>query len=175
MNIGIVGSEDRAVALGRMLASCGHDVTISDPGEHEAAERAAAQAGGTPETPYNQAMTREIIFFMTPRASMDAIITCMGGATTQAVIVDAMTGTVAGPPSVHNGAELLARKLDSHRVVRALIVLAQPGANIPICGDDETAKALVNEAFEACGCLTADRGPLANAGELEPPRGAVAA
>ena len=78
-------------------------------------------------------------------------------------------------PGAHSGAELLALKLDSHRVVRALITVVTEGANFPICGDDEEAKALVDEAFKACGCLTADRGPLTSSLELEPAAAGVPA
>jgi predicted dinucleotide-binding enzyme len=67
----------------------------------------------------------------------------------------------------------LAAKLNSHTVVRALIVLAQPGANIPIAGDDAQAKVTVAQMFESCGCLTTDRGGLSNADELEAPRATV--
>jgi predicted dinucleotide-binding enzyme len=67
---------------------------------------------------------------------------------------------------------MLAAKLDSHRVVRALINMPQSGANVPICGDDENAKALVDRALHESGCLTTDRGPLANAAELEVPAAA---
>ncbi len=87
-------------------------------------------------------------------------------------MIDALDGS---PDAPHRGAELLARKLDSHEVVRALIVLPQAGANIPICGDDPAAKALVDDAFKACGCLTTDRGPLSNATELEPSGPSIAA
>jgi predicted dinucleotide-binding enzyme len=64
---------------------------------------------------------------------------------------------------------MLAHKLDSRRVVRALINMPQSGANVSICGDDPISKGLVDEALSACGCDTTDRGPLANATELEAP------
>ena len=165
MKIGIIGSNDRAAAIGRLLISGGHDVTVGDPRDGEVAKRTAAAIGAVPETPYNQAMTRELLVLASARRDADRAITAMGGGT-EGVVVDAREG---GPPAPHRGAELLAHKLDSHAVVRALVVIPQPGANIPICGDDPSAKALVEEAFRACDCLTTDRGPLANAPELEPP------
>jgi predicted dinucleotide-binding enzyme len=90
------------------------------------------------------------------------------GSTTEAVIVDAVEPERGN--GMLSGAEILARKLDSHRVVRALINMPQSGANIPICGDDPIAKAVVDDALHASGCLTTDRGPLRHATELEAPR-----
>ena len=170
MKIGIIGSNDRAVAIGRLLASGGHEVTMSDPeSPQHGSERAAAKAGTEAEIPYRQAMTREMIVFAIPRQQVDTALTAVGSGVEAHAVVDAMEG----PPLVRNGAsgaELLARKLNSHYVVRALIVLPQAGANIPICGDDAMAKTLVDEAIKACGCVTTDRGPLSNADELETPR-----
>ncbi len=171
MNIGIVGSDPRAIAIGRLLASGGHDVTFSDPRDQGAAELAAAQIGTDAPHPYDQAITRELLIFACHRDDVDSVITAIGSHV-DAVVVDALDG---GPDAPHRGAELLARKLDSHEVVRALIVLPQEGANIPICGDDPAAKAMVEEAFKECGCLTTDRGPLSNAPELEPAGPLIAA
>lgn len=160
------------MAIARLLASGGHDVTISDPDSPtHGAEKAAGQAGTETEIPYRQAMTRDALIFALPRVEVDDALSAVGSGIEAGVIVDAMEG----PPLVPNGAtgaELLARKLNSHHVVRALIVLPQAGANIPICGDDPNAKTLVDELFKASGCITTDRGPLANAGELEPPQAA---
>ena len=171
MNIGILGSDQRAVAIGRLLASGGHDISFSDPRSTAAADRAAASIGALSETPYNQAMTRDLVIFACARADIDKAITAFGSPI-EGVVLDALDGS---PDAPHHGSELLARKLDSHSVVRALIVLPQAGANIPICGDDPAAKAVVNDAFVASGCLTTDRGPLSNAAELEPSAPPIAA
>jgi predicted dinucleotide-binding enzyme len=164
MKIGILGTNERAVAIGRLLASGGNDITFSDVRDGRSAQRAAGAVGAQPETPYHQAITRDLIVLACERREIDPAIAAFGLAP-DCVVVDALDG---GPDRSHRGAELLARKLDSHEVVRALIVLPQTGANIPICGDDPQAKKLVSEALEACGCLTSDHGPLANAPELEP-------
>ena len=164
MKIGIVGTNPRALAIGRLLVSGKHDVTVSDPCSDRAAEREAAEIGTSAETPYQQAMTREVGMLACPRDQVDAVVTAMGGSG-ECVIVDALEG---GPDQPHHGAQLLARKFDTHHLVRALIVLPQTGANIPICGDDPSAKSVLTEALEACGCLTSDHGPLSRAAELEP-------
>jgi predicted dinucleotide-binding enzyme len=169
MKVGIIGSDHRAVAIGRLLVSGGHDVTFGDV-RSEASAAAAAPTGTQVESPYHQAMTRDLLIFAFARNDVDRAITALG-ARPRGVVVDA----IDGPSATHGGAELLAHKLDSHEVVRALIVLPQPGATIAIAGDDPDAKALVEAAFEACGCVTADRGPLANAAELEPGGVSIAA
>ncbi len=164
MKIGIIGSNSRAIAIGRLLASGGHDLSFSDSASGEAAERAAAEIGVQTETAYDQTIARELLIFACTRRDVDRTLAAMGSGV-HCTVLDALDG---GPDEPHGGAELLARKLDTHRLVRALIVLAQTGANIPICGDDVDAKAIVQQAFEACGCIVTDRGPLANASELEP-------
>ncbi len=156
MKIGIVGSNERAKAIGRLLQAGGHKLTFSDP--------------DSPGGPYRQAMCSDILMFAVGPQDVDRTVRAIGS-TTEAVIVDAVEPERGN--GALSGAEILARKLDSHRVVRALINMPQSGANIPICGDDPTAKAAVDGALHACGCLTTDRGPLAHATELEAP--AVAA
>jgi predicted dinucleotide-binding enzyme len=157
MRIGIVGSDARAAAIGRLLLSGGHEVS--------------SQAGtGEPEIPYRQACTREMLVIAVPNDRIDEALTAIGSGIESRAIVDATDGAPGSSGQTH--AELLAHKLDSHRVVRALITLPQAGASIPICGDDPIAKQLVEEAFEACKCAVTDRGPLSNAFELERPRAA---
>jgi predicted dinucleotide-binding enzyme len=156
MRIGIIGSDARAAAIGRLLLSGGHDVS--------------SQAGvGEAEIPYRQACTREMLVLAVPSDRIDEALTALGSGIQSQAIVDATDGPGA---SGNSQAELLARKINSHRVVRALITLPQAGASIPICGDDPVAKQLTEEAFEACQCIVTDRGPLSSASQLERPRAA---
>ncbi len=171
MKIGIVGSNERAMAIARLFLSGGHDVTIGDPRRVEDADRAAAAVGTTRENPYHQAMTRELLVFAFPRTDTDRVLAAIGETPT-GVVLDARSGA---PRKPHCGAELPAHKHDAHTIVRALILLPQAGAEIPICGDDPEAKAVVEEALRACGCTIADRGPLSNSPELEPPGASNAA
>jgi predicted dinucleotide-binding enzyme len=166
MKIGIVGSDDRAVAIGRLLRSGGHELTFGDPKAKERARQAAALVGARDEIPYRQAMSSDLLLLAIPQGEVDRAVTAVGSGP-EAVIVDAVEGERA--VGSHSGAQMLAHKLDSHRVVRALINMPQSGANIPICGDDSLSKALVDRALHACGCLTTDRGPLSAATELEAP------
>jgi predicted dinucleotide-binding enzyme len=166
MIIGIVGSDDRAQAIGRLLKSGGHKVTFGDPGARERAARAAAALGATSEIPYKQAMCSDLLMLAVPRDQVDRAVTAVGSGA-DPVIVDAVEDE-RGAGS-HSGAEMLAHKLDSHKVVRALINMPQSGSNIQICGDDSGSKRIVDEALRTSGCVTTDRGPLAKAAELEAP------
>ncbi|HXO17103.1 MAG TPA: NAD(P)-binding domain-containing protein [Candidatus Dormibacteraeota bacterium] len=166
MRIGIVGSDDRAMAIGRLLRTGGHQVTFGDPGAKERAKRAAATVGARDEVPYRQAMCSDLLVLAVPRREVDQALTAVGSGA-EAVVVDAVEGERGN--GWQSGSEILAHKLDSRRVVRALINMPQAGANVPICGDDATSKSLVGRALKSCGCLTTDRGPLANAAQLEAP------
>jgi predicted dinucleotide-binding enzyme len=166
MRIGIVGSDDRAKAIGRLLLTGGHQLTLADPGAKERARRAAAEIGAREEIPYQQAMRSDLLVLAVPDDEVDTAVKAVGSRA-DAVIVDVVDGERGDGD--HSGAERLALKLDSHRVVRALINLPETGANIPICGDDTNSKVLVDRALHSCGCVTTDRGPLAKAVELEAP------
>ena len=169
MNIGIVGTDERAQAIGRLFKAAGHTVTFGDPCSEEAADRAATALGTEADRPYDQGITSEVLVFTTPE-HLDQTITALGSGS-DAVFVDAIEGEHGGDDDT-SGAECLALKLNTHRVVRALINIPQSGTNIQICGDDPHAKTVVQELFESCGCTTTDRGPLSQAGELEAPTGA---
>jgi predicted dinucleotide-binding enzyme len=166
MIIGIIGSDDRAQAIGRLLSSGGHNVTFGDPTAKDRAGRAAAALGARSELPYRQAMTSDLLVLAIPREQVDRAVSAVGS-NADAVVVDAVEGECGS--RAHSGAEILARKLDSHRVVRALINMPQAGSNIQICGDDPQSKILVDKALQSCGCITTDRGPLSTATELEAP------
>ncbi|MGA8576848.1 MAG: NAD(P)-binding domain-containing protein [Candidatus Cybelea sp.] len=170
MKIAIFGSDSHATAIGRLLVDAGYHVCFGDAEGMKPAEAAAERAGALADTPYNDAAVCEMLIFAAPREQMDALIAQAGRVSPQAVVVDAMQGPLADGES---GPELLARKLDTHRVVRALIMSPQPGATILYCGDDADAMTVVEEVFRTAGCVTTDRGPLANAAEIEAPPNAA--
>lgn len=171
MRIGIIGSDDRAKAIGRLLRSGGNELTLSDPGNADRACRVAAEVDAHQEIPYKQAMSSQVLLLTVPREEVDRAVKAIGS-NVEAVVVDAV-GDEHGRGH-HSGTEMLAHKLDSHRVVRALINMPQSGSNIPICGDDPSAKLIVDQLLHSCGCFTTDRGPLAHAVELEAPAAAAA-
>lgn len=164
MKIAIFGSDPRAVAIGRLLVDAGYHVCFGDADGMKPAEAAAESAGAVADTPYNDAAVCEMLIFAAPREQMDDLLAQAGRISPEAIVVDAMEGDL---PDGSSGSELLARKLDTHRVVRALIVLPQPGANILYCGDDADAMTKIEEIFRTAGCAVTDCGPLANAAEIE--------
>jgi predicted dinucleotide-binding enzyme len=170
MRIAIIGSDDRAKAIGKLLQSGGNDVTLSDPTDDRRAERVAAELGARHEIPYKQAMSSQVLVLAVPRRDVDRAVKAIGS-NVEGVVVDAVSDEHGH--GHHSGAEMLAHKLDSHQVVRALINMPQPGSNIPICGDDQNAKMIVDQLFQSCECFTTDRGTLAHAAEIEVPAAAA--
>jgi hypothetical protein len=65
--------------------------------------------------------------------------------------------------------EAAGKRLGTQRLVRALLVLPQAGANVLLCADDRDAMQITQTIFQKCGCVPTDRGPLSNAAELQPP------
>ncbi len=167
MKIAIFGSDPRAVAIGRLLREARYDVSLGDAAPVEAVEDAAREAGAGADTPYNEASVCDMLIFACSRDRLDGLLAKMGPTASDTVVVDAMEGSSDG---IVNGAEELAHKIDSYRVVRALITLAQPGANVLYCGDDPDAMTIVEEVFSTAGCELKDCGLLANAGEIETPK-----
>ncbi len=166
MKIGVFGSNPRAVGIGRLLVDAGYHVCFGDAEGMKSAQAAADRAGAVADTPYNDAAVCEMLIFAGPREEADELLAQAGCISDHAVVVDAMEETKAGDVS---GTELLARKLDTHRLIRALIGTPQVGANIPYCGDDADAMTKLEEVFRTAGCVTTYRGPLANAAEITPP------
>ena len=144
MNIAILGSDSRTAAIANLLATGGHNVFV--PGDGAA----------------------DVLILAGSSGAVDELATVAGQAPPETIIIDAMDRS--GGPAGRSVAERLARELGSDRIVRALIVLPQPGANVLCCTDDADAMAAVEKLFHSCGCIATDRGPLANAGELEPPK-----
>jgi hypothetical protein len=86
------------------------------------------------------------------------------GAGASIVLIDATDGRFD-----RSALEAAGARVGTKRLVRALLVLPQAGANVLLCADDRDAMKLTQQIFEACGCVPTDRGPLRNADELQPP------
>ena len=158
MKIGVFGSNSRAVAIGRLLVDAGYHVCFGDADGMKPAQAAADRAGALADTPYNDAAVCEMLIFAGPREKVDDLLAQAGCISPRAVVVDAMEESFTEDGS---GSELLAHKLNTHRVVRALIVAPQVGAEILYCGDDADAMTMLEEVFRTAGCVTTYRGPLA--------------
>ena len=165
MTIGIIGGDDRAVAIGRMLRKCGHKITFSDPNAKDAALHATQALGGEipVTTPYEQAATCEAIVLTVHWEDIERTLTALGSYK-NGLVIDAtrppkLTGT--------SGAELLARKLDNRHIVKAFVDNLEPGQPIRVASDDPEARHQVESAITACGGVIEDMGPLASAIEIE--------
>jgi hypothetical protein len=139
MNIVVFGQDARAAAVRDLLASGGYTVSSSFDGS---APGAVVLANG--------------------QYDLGLIDNALG--TSATVLIDATDGKFDRPALEAAGA-----RLGTNRLVRALLVLPQAGANVLCCADDREAMQIAEKIFKACGCVPTDRGPLSNAAELQPP------
>ena len=165
MIVGIIGGDDRAVAIGRMFRTCGHAVTFSDPTPNHAAEHAVQALGGSAKvsTPYEQAAMCEALVLAVHWDDVDKALTALGDYK-DGLVIDATR-----PPKIwgSSGAEVLAHKLDNRHVVKAFVDNLEPGQPIRVASDDPEARATVAATITACGGVVEDLGPLAGAIEIE--------
>ncbi len=165
VKIGIIGGDDRAVAIGRMLSSCGHTITFSDPTSNEAATHAAQALGlgAQASTAYEQAAICEAIVLAIHWQDLEATLSAIG-TYKDGLIIDATR-----PPNLEgtSGAELLAHKLDNRHVVKAFVTDMEPGKPIQVASNDPEARAHVESVITKCGGIIEDLGPLSHALEIE--------
>lgn len=165
MIIGIIGGDDRAVAIGRMLHACGHEISFSDPTPANAAEHAVQAMDGQARvsTPYEQAATSDAVVLAVHWQDLDRALMALGSYK-DGVVIDATR-----PPKIHgaSGAEMLARKLDNHHIVKAFVDDLRAGVPVRVASDDPLAKATVRQTVAGCGGTIEDLGPLQGAIEIE--------
>jgi predicted dinucleotide-binding enzyme len=166
MKIAIIGTTPHGQAIGRLLATSGHEVSVSDP---YAPDRAAPAAAGiasdaSAETPYQQASVSDVLIFTTRWEDLDQALAAMGPPPETAVIVNA---TKPLGSSEMSGAEMLSKRLNTHRIVEAFTQTPERGAVVPLCGDDPEAKEIVMDIIRSMGCTPSDLGGLKHAAEIE--------
>jgi predicted dinucleotide-binding enzyme len=166
MMIGILGSDDRAVAIGRLLHRAGNGISFSDPphGMDKAETAAAALGNGSlADSAYHQAASCDMLVMAVRWDDLDTTLTALGPVG-EKIVIDAMQ-----PPPIEDssGAECLAHKLDSRRVVEAFVKPIRPGDPIELCSDDPEATSAVAEMIRTAGYTPVDGGPLSYARELE--------
>jgi predicted dinucleotide-binding enzyme len=166
MHIGIVGSDDRGLAIGRLLRRGGHHVSFSDPrGPNHA--RHAAQALGedtVSTTSEEQARFCDAIVLAVrwqdlPRTLDDLALFENG------VLIDAVRAPAF--ESGKSGAELLAEKFHKVRVAKAFVEAPLSDGVVQFCADDGDARELVTGLILSSGAQVDDLGPLRNARALE--------
>lgn len=167
MVIGIVGADDRAVAIARELRKCGHTLSFSDPGGLDHAEKAVAALADpavTAATPYNQAATSEALILAIHWEDMDKTLTQIGDYK-DGVVIDAMR-----PPRIagaENSAVTLEHKLDNRHIVKAFVEEPMPKGEVMVASDDPEARMMVCELVQSCGGKAIDIGPLSEATVIE--------
>jgi len=165
--IGIIGADDRAVAIGKMLKRGGHVVCFSDLDDDRTSQSAAAVLGeGTfATTPHQQAVTCDTLFLTIHWQDLDRALAELGSYK-DGIVVDATRPPDLGQLS---GAELLAHKLDNPHVVKGFVepLDGDQSEFIRIASDDPAARAEVGDLIAHCGRSALDVGPLANARTIE--------
>jgi predicted dinucleotide-binding enzyme len=167
MTIGIIGADDRAVAIAKMLRGCGHQVSFSDP-IHEITPPSAANAVGGGDvwaaTAARQAAECDALFIMVHWEDLEQALAALGPYR-DGIVIDTTRPPDLGERT--SGAELLARKLDNHHVVKAFVEPFGPGDVIQVASDDPQALAFVEDMIVCSGCFAENVGPLSSARHME--------
>lgn len=177
IGVGNVGSW-----LGPALAGAGHTVTygVRDPGAERHAEVLERTPGGATSTPRDAALAAEVVVLAVPWGVAVEVVRELGDLEGR-IIADATNtlapGFVLDPDAVPSGAHLLSDAATNARLVKAFNItgkenLADPlypegGAALPLCGDDEEARARVAELGASIGFDPVDCGDLGAARALE--------
>jgi len=185
MKIGILGSGNVGGALGTRWAHAGHQVIFSsrNPGSKEMKEL-ALNAGklASAATPSEAAAASDVILLATPWPATKAVVTSAGDLSGK-IIIDAtnpllpdLSGMDVGCTT--SGAEMVAGWAPGARVVKAFntvgaSVMADSMVNgekvvLFYCGDDASAKKVIEQLVTELGFDAADAGPLTQARLLEP-------
>lgn len=185
MKIGLLGTGNLAVALGKAWAAAGHTILVTgrDRG-HVAA--AATQIGATPVHPGELAARADVVVVAIVWDGLEHALTTVGGASGalagKTVIdctnaIDFATGRLI--PETGSAAELVARVATGAHVVKALHLYAGtswPADGEPvvaICGDDASALSLTETLITDLGGRTAVLGGLDAARQAEEAAGFV--
>lgn len=139
MTIVVFGQDARANAARELMISGGYTVTSSFDGS-----------------------SPDVLMFANGKYDLSLLDGVAGAAAT--VLIDATDNHFD-----RAALEAAGERLGTQRLVRALLVLPQAGANVLLCADDRDAMQITQAIFQKCGCIPTDRGPLSNAAELQPP------
>lgn len=191
MNVGILGTGNLAVTLGRAWAATGHSILVTgrDP-QH--ASQAAEQIGPAAKAidPGNLAGSADVVVVAVSWDGLEAAVALVGGpagSLAGKTIIDCTNpvdyATGALKPAAGSAAEVVAHTAPGAQVVKALHLFA--GASWPytgspeaapavaICGDEQDALDLATVVIGDLGAKTAVVGGLASARQLEEAAGFV--
>jgi 8-hydroxy-5-deazaflavin:NADPH oxidoreductase len=181
MKVGIIGAGSLGGALGKRLASSGHQIMY---GGGASASDTAAQQGAEAGSNADAATFGEVVALAVPFAAIDDAL-AMAGPLEGRVLwscVNAVKPDFSGLAVGYDtsAAEDIARRASGARVVEAIPPFAQALASgdlsydrglrptVFLCGDDDEAKRTVEPLVAALGADPVDAGPLRAARLIEP-------
>ena len=194
MKVGIVGSGKMGSLLGRLLASAGHDVTMSnsrDPESMEALPEAlgvSVSIGSVPQAVEGA----EVVILAVPWTAISAATSVVHDWTGRIVIDPTNNRSKPGPDGVIDiggrvSSEIVQELVPGARVVKAFNTTPIPilesglgvnanGTNaVYIAGDDDDAKGVVAALIASIGGVAVDTGDLATGGRLQGTGGPLSA
>lgn len=165
MKIGIIGADDRAVAIARVLRASGCTVSFSDLDDRGTSQSAAELigAGAYATTPYQQAASCDALCIAIRWAALERALSAIGSYK-DGIVIDATRPPDLGALS---GAELLAHKLDNRHVVKAFVEPLEGNRFVKLASDDPEARSELSDLLAQGGHGAVDLGPLAKAREIE--------
>jgi predicted dinucleotide-binding enzyme len=181
MKVGIIGAGSLGGALGKRLASSGHEIMY---GGRASANDTAAQQGAAAGSNAEAAAFGEVVALAVPFAAIDDALAKAGSLEGRVLwsCVNAVEPDFSGLAVGHDtsAAEEIARRASGARVVEAIPPFAQALASgdlsydsglrptVFVCGDDGEAKRTVEPLVAALGADPIDAGPLGAARLIEP-------
>lgn len=185
MRIGVLGTGNMADALATHWARAGHEVTIGGRDAGRAARLAARVGGGARPAGLRTAAGsgQDVVLAALPFGAGEEVVRELRAALAGTVLLDCSNPVGEGFRLLTGGgpsaAQRLAAAAPGARVVKAFnlchedvwrmrppVFGGRPLA-VPLCGDDETALALVRELVRDVGCEPLAGGGLKRAGLLE--------
>ncbi len=185
MDIGIIGTGNVGGALGRRWAFLGHNVTFGsrEPESDRVNELMRRIGAGVSATGIaDAARASEIVVIATPWPATEAAVAACGDLSGK-IVIDCVNPHKADFSGLEIGTdtsagEKVAEWASGARVVKAFNAtgagnMREPAygrttADMPICGDDEDAKAVVRGLAEEIGFDVIDAGGITSARLLEP-------
>ncbi len=184
MNIGIIGTGNMGLALGRLWAARGHEVRLSFSRDETKLRDKAATIGAQSGSVREAVDASDVLLLSVPWNAVPEAIAQAGDLSGKLLITCCtplnanMSGLTLGTDD--SGAETIGRLAPGARVVEAFnsvfATVFESGnthfgdrrATVFFCGDDAGAKQVVAGLIEELSCEGVDAGPLSSARYLEP-------
>ncbi|MBK8259285.1 MAG: NADPH-dependent F420 reductase [Polyangiaceae bacterium] len=185
MNIAFIGAGNVGAPLAAHLAEAGHNVVLAQAKDGSSSIAAAlARSQRLSARPLADAVNAaEVVFLATPFAANEALLTSLGDALANKILVDC-TNPV-GPRLTHglssqrSGSEFIQSLVPKAHVVKAFTIYGFENFENPVypaytvkpamlfCGEDRSAKESVSKLIADCGFEPVDVGGLVQALHLE--------